>query len=310
MIRNFDQVTSNWLTEVTRESVLEFSMQVEESNWARHAKVTLTFQDGTGRKLWLKICLHPQSGRSEVDYYLRDYVNLPGAPLVKCHDAAYEPGVGYHILLDDLSDHFHDHKEVPPTLELGLAVAEGLAQLHAHHWETGPAKEPGNWELEFANLRPGITNMERATGKAFANRFTLLQEELAERWSDPSGMTLLHGDANPTNVLTPKFADTPVYFLDRQPLDGITPYGLAVYDLAYAIAPWWNRELRLEHELAILRRWYEALSRPGYSWDRAQADWTLSVEHCLFVPAHWCIDPTECDSMRWLWGWQLENLDG
>jgi hypothetical protein len=123
-------------------------------------------------------------------------------------------------------------------------------------------------------------------------------------------MTMLHGDINPTNVLTPKSADAPVFFLDRQPLDGKTPYGLALYDLAYAIAPWWPRTLRLEHEEAILRTWFETLAQPSYSWEQALADWSLSVEHCLCVPADWCIDPVECDSMRSLWEWQLGNLDG
>ncbi len=310
MIKSFDQVTSNWLAEVTGKDVVEFSMQTEESNWARHARILTTFSDGTRRKLWLKICSHPQSGKSEVDYYLQDYVNLPAAPLVNCYAADYEPGWGYCILLDDLSDDFQDRKVIPPTLEHGLALAESFAIMHGHYWESRPAKDPASWEPEFARLQKGAAHMEAATGRAYAERFAKLQVALTERWSNPAGMSVLHGDVNPTNVLTPKGQDKPVYFLDRQPLDGVTPYGVAVYDLAYSIAPWWNQCFRKEHEEAILRHWLETLNQSTYSWEQAQADWALSVEHCLLVPIDWCVDPTECESMRGLWGWQLENLDG
>lgn len=310
MIRDFNQVTGDWLTQVTQKPVVTFTMVITESNWARHAKISATQDDGSPLKLWLKICLHAESGRSEVDYYQRDYATLPNAPLLKCYDAAHEPGHGYHLLFDDLSDEFQDRKHVQPTLEHGLELAGAVGRMHAHHWQSGSPKDPAEWEPPFARLRRGIENLEQATGKPFAHRFEKLAKDLADRWSQPIGMAMLHGDINPTNVLTPKEGESPLYILDRQPLDGKTPYGVAVYDLAYAIAPWWPRSLREEHEEAILRHWFETLAQPTYPWEQARADWRLSVEHCLFVIADWCVEAEECESMRWLWGWQLENLDG
>jgi len=309
-VKTFDQITKEWLSEVLGEPISGFEMKTEESNWARHARIAAHQSTGGVRKLWFKLCLHPKLGRSEVDYYLRDYVELVDPPLVPCYDAGYEPGVGYHLLLADLSEDFHDRKVVPPTLDHGIAIAEAIACLHRVYWETGSPRKESDWEPEFAALRPGLPIMERAAGQEMTTRFNEHARKLSKRWSEPTGLTLLHGDINPTNVLTPKNADAPVYFLDRQPLDGVTTYGLAVYDLAYAIAPWWPRDFRMETETQILRSWFETLQQPTYSWEQAQADWALSVEHCLHVPLGYCVTEEMAEEKSWLWKWQLGNQLG
>jgi hypothetical protein len=309
-LRRFDQIDSRWLSEVLGEAVIEFSMATEESNWAQHAVIKATVEGGAVRNLWFKLCLHPRSGRSEVDYYLRDFVDLPNAPLVHCYDAGYEPGVGYHLLLADLSEDFHDRKVVPPTLEHGLALAEAVARMHRHYWETGTPKPESEWESHLAELRAGVEVVERVTGGVLSAKFEAHAKKLSKRWSRPEGQTLLHGDINPTNVLTPKTADSPVYFLDRQPLDGPTPYGLALYDLAYAITPWWPREFRSTHEGEILRCWFDTLDQPSYSWELAQADWALSVEQCFHIPLGHCATEESAEKWAWLWKWQLGNMLG
>ena len=121
-------------------------------------------------------------------------------------------------------------------------------------------------------------------------------------------MSLLHGDLNPTNVLTPRGAESPVYFLDRQPFKWSLTYGVAVYDLAYFVIPWWPEQARHEWGHAVLRRWHEALDKPGYSWSEAQADWRLSVEQCLHVPLEWCSKAATMESMRWLWEAQFARV--
>ena len=40
----------------------------------------------------------------------------------------------YYLLLDDLSETHIEAAEKAPTLEYGLALAEGLAVMHAHWW--------------------------------------------------------------------------------------------------------------------------------------------------------------------------------
>ena len=305
-----EQLTAEYLSRALGQPVESFTFTSEESNWARQVPIRATLVGGAEKRLRLKLCLGETFGRSEVDYYVRDYVGLENAPLVRCYDAEFMPGIGYHLLLEDLSETHADRKTVPPTLAHGLALAEALARLHAHRWESGSVPDDSAWERYFAAIRPGVEVIERLMGRAFSEKFEAHAEAMRERWADPRGMTLLHDDVNPTNVLTPKGADAPVFLLDRQPFDWSLTYGVAVYDLAYSLCPWWPYEFRVAHEEAILRKWHETLGKPDYSWERAKADWTLSVERCLHVPIEWCASPDTAESMRWLWGWQLGNLLG
>jgi len=297
-IQRMDQVTPAWLTAVLGEEVVDIKFAMSTSNWAQSASIEAWMASGHRRSFWLKICHGSTFGPSEVDYYLRDYIDLVDAPLVTCHDACFESGIGYHVLLDDLSADFSDRKSVPATLEHGLALAAAIARLHAHHWENGSPPKAADWDLYFAQIRPGIEPIEAATGRSFRAEFESHAERLRQRWSNPVGLTLLHGDINPTNVLSPKGADAPVYILDRQPFDWNITYGLAAYDLAYAIVPWWPHDFRMQNQLAILGYWFENLGQPGYSWEQAQSDWDLSVEHCLHIPIEWCREPDDVERMR------------
>jgi hypothetical protein len=85
-------------------------------------------------------------------------------------------------------------------------------------------------------------------------------------------------------------------------------YFIAVADLAYFLVIWWPPQTRRECEAQILRHWYDALGRPDYSWQQAQADWRLSVEQCLNVPFEWCSKADTVVKMRWLWEFQLANV--
>ena len=121
-------------------------------------------------------------------------------------------------------------------------------------------------------------------------------------------MSLLHGDLNSMNVLTPKADTRPVYFLDRQPFEWSLTYGVAAYDLAYFLVLWWPESIRVACETPILRCWYENVEQEGYSWEEAQADWRISVEQCLHVPLEWCSKPQTAEKMRWLWEIQLARV--
>ena len=265
--------------------------------------------DGSTRALRLKICLGQTFGRSEVDYYTRDYVGLRDAPLVPCLDAQFDPAVGYHILLDDLSKTHRDRRDAPPSLAYGMAAAEALGRMHRHHWETMPAPIPAKIDRYFDEFRGGLAAMEHATGRSLRQRFDRHEQAFRSRWADPAGMSLLHGDLNPTNVLTPRISEEPVYFLDRQPFDWSMTYGVAVSDLAYFMILWWPEETRRKCELPVLRRWYESVGDSDYTWDRAQEDWRLSIEQCLNVPLEWCSKAATLDSMRWLWQLQLDRVE-
>lgn len=310
MITDPSQVTVEWLSEILGEQVLRVEASARESSWAKGSALRAALVDGSEVALWLKICLGDTFGRSELDYYLQDYVDVPDLPLVRCYCGCFEEGTGYWLLLDDLSADYRDRKTVPPTLDHGLAVARALARLHAPYWESREPPSPDAWAKYFRHIKPGVAPTERASGIPLEARFNTHAEALVERWQDPRGMTLLHGDLNPTNVLTPNDCQEPVFFLDRQPFDWSLTYGLAVYDLAYATVPWWPFEFRRKSEEEILRCWHEGIGRSNYSWQQAREDWQLSVEHCLHVPMEWCREPDQVESMRWLWQWQLGNTLG
>jgi hypothetical protein len=302
-------VTAAWLSQTLGEPVESVQVLPGTGNWSQQAALEVSLRGGAQRCLRLKVCLGTTFGCSEVDYYTRDYVDLAGAPLVRCLDAAFEPGVGYHLLLDDLSATHTDRRDAAPTLDHGLALAEALATLHRHHWQSQPAPEPATLDRYFDEIRPGIQALEQATGLAVQARHARHEAAFRQRWADPRGMTLLHGDVNPTNVLTPKAAEGPVLILDRQPFDWSLAYGLAVYDLAYATVPWWPGAAFQAHALAALRHWHDCVGRADYPWEQALADWHLSVQQCLDVPLEWCSKPDTLTGMRWLWEAQLARVE-
>ena len=150
--------------------------------------------------------------------------------------------------------------------------------------------------------------MERATGYSLRERFALHEQAFRQRWANPKGMSLLHGDLNPQNVLTPSGHEGPPYFLDRQPFDWSLTYGAAASDLAYFMIPWWPEQERERCDLVVLRHWYDALGASEYSWNEAQADWRLSMEQCLNVPMEWCSKPSTFESMQRLWQSQFSRV--
>lgn len=308
VIRSEDEVCATWLSDVLAQSVEHVRIASDNANWSRQLSIEARLIDGTVRALRLKVCLGDTFGRSEVDYYTRDYVDLRDAPLVPCFDAQYDPAVGYHILLDDLAATHRDRRDAAPSLTYGMAVAEALGRMHRHHWESMPAPDDAALDRYFDEIRPGLAAMERATGCPLQERFESHERAFRSRWAKPEGMSLLHGDLNPTNILTPRDAEAPVYFLDRQPFNWSLTYGVAASDLAYFMIPWWPEHARYEHEQAVLRRWYESLGKPDYSWRQAQADWRLSVEQCLNVPMEWCSKVATLDRMRWLWEVQFARV--
>lgn len=309
VLRQASDVTPTWLSEVLGQPVTHVSVLPGTGNWSQQATLQVALGDGTLQTLRLKICLGQTFGRSEVDYYTRDYADLADAPLVRCFAAHFEPGVGYHLLLQDLSATHHDRRDVLPTRDYGFSVAQAMAAMHRHHWQTQPAPNEATLNRYLDEIRPGIAALEAATGRAIQSRYAAHEQAFRQRWADPRGMSLLHGDVNPTNVLTPKTGDHPVYFLDRQPFDWSLTYGLAVYDLAYAMVPWWPEPVFRDHAQAILRHWYDHLHQPDYSWDQAQADWRLSVAQCLDVPLEWCSKEDTLTRMRWLWEAQWTRIE-
>jgi hypothetical protein len=335
------EITAAWLTEVLfRAGALEagrvetVTFELAGASWSRNARLRLGYSEASSgerpERLFLKICAGPSAvfGPSEVHYYTRDYLAHPGAPLPRCYDAAYraEPRA-YHVLLADLSATHVDGFQVEPGLEMGRSVADALARLHTAHWgaaarvPAGPAggAGAGEGELEryFGWIEPGLAPLLAAAGDALAPAGRAVLERvfgrhraaMRRRAQRPAGLTLVHGDTNPGNLLFPRRAPGPVYVIDRQPFDWSLQCWLAASDLAILMVLHWEVEPRRALELPVLRAYREALSGCGveYSWDELFWDYRFSVAQCLEFAVEWCVLPKDRTGMRWLWERQLHR---
>src|SRR5690349_9491024 len=102
VITDAGQATAEWLTAVlTRDGALragrvrKIGADAEKSVWSQIVRLRPRYDDDAAGELpaalLLKICAGDDAvfGSSEVDYYIRDYVGLPDAPIPRCYDAQF-----------------------------------------------------------------------------------------------------------------------------------------------------------------------------------------------------------------------------
>ena len=240
-------------------------------------------------------------------YYTRDYVGVKDVPLIRCYDAAYSQELcRYHLLLDDLSETHIEAVHKPPTLEHGLALADGLAAMHAVWWgadRLAQANAPihsAEFVRRFVDIaEPGVGHiLARFTSDLEPDWPDLMHElyekhprRIIERTRDPNGFTVIHGDPNVTNILVPREADRPIFLIDRQPFDWSLTTWLGTFDLAHAFVLNWETGARRRWEEPILRRYHEGLVQRGiggYSWEQLLVDYRLSVPVCVYIATEYC----------------------
>jgi hypothetical protein len=323
VITDVDQVTNEWLTAVlsqsdalTQGAVAAHQREAGAGNWSTNSKLTLTYTaEAAGRlpqRLFLKLANTDLGDGesfddSEVNYYTRDYVDVPNAPLPHCYHTAYSEKLKrYHILLDDLSETHIVATEKPPTLAYGLALAEALATLHGRWWGTqGLAKA----EVEihtaahiqtFVDISyPGVAHiLNRVPNdlkphwpEAMHTLFAQHPSALIARTQDANGFTLIHGDAGEYNIMVPRVGETPIYLIDRQPFNWSLTVWLGAYDLAYALVLDWDVDLRRQYEIPVLKRYQAHLMQQGvagYTWERLYDDYRLCVAMCVYIATEYC----------------------
>lgn len=335
VITGVEQVNERWLTDaltaagaLSGGAVARVALEAGQRSLSTVARLALAYTpDARGarpQRLFLKICAtelgDASLGPSEVHYYTRDYVGVAGVPLITCYDAVFSAEQRcYHLLLDDLSATHGESHGRRPALAYGLALAEGLARMHAHWWgaerlaaagESLPA--PAQIERYVAMAHAGLEAMlESVRGQIEAHWEPALRDlfahhpaKMMERAADANGFTLVHGDANPGNILAPFVGDAPVYLIDRQPFDWSLTAWLGVSDLAYMMAHWWESDIRRALELPILRRYHETLLAAGvrgYGWEQLLRDYRLCVVQSVYVAAEWCRNEADCVEMKWAW---------
>jgi len=327
VITHIDQVTSKWLTAVLKNSgglrkghVLSFEVDTGTGNWSESGRLRLTYATGSEGELpgslFLKLVNTDIADDedddesftdSEVRYYLNDYVDVPDAPLLRCYDAAFSPELQrYHILLDDVSESHVEAGRKEPTLEYGLALAEGLAALHAHWWgaerlvEAGaPVHEPAVIKRFVDIARPGAGHIISQLREELEPHWPEVIYELYQRHpaalirrsQDNQGFTIIHGDLGEYNILVARDGLRPLYFIDRQPFNWSLTTWLGVYDLAYAIVLDWPVAIRRAHEEAILRHYHQQLldrGIEGYTWQELFDDYRLCVAMGVYIATEYC----------------------
>lgn len=338
-ILDIDQVNARWIESCLRNSgalidgaVQSIDVRANRADNSQNARITVHYAPAsTGAlpaSLFLKLCSGDGVfGPSEVLYYTRDYAGLVDAPLLRCYDAQYQDAPrAYHVLLEDVSEtHFNNHERAP-ALPYGLELSEALAKLHAHLWGEPrftplgyPMPSAAFIEQYVAQSQPGLPVLIRELGdelpaawrEALMRFFDEHPRRMIERARDPNGFTVVHGDDNPGNVLSPRSGgEPPLYLIDRQPFDWSLAVWLGVSDVSYAIAHWWPVETRRACEHAMLQRYYDTLVQrgvQGYSFRQLLADYRLSIGLSLYVAVGWCAELADPAPMKWLWWSQLQK---
>lgn len=323
VITGIEQVYVEWLTAVltnsgalTHGAVESFELGLGRGNWSTSGQLIVQYtanaQGALPQRLFLKLVDTDLGdgesfGGSEVTYYTHDYIDVDGAPLLRCYDAAYSAALQrYHILMDDVSATHIEAAKKEPTLEHGLALAEGLAVLHARWWgaqRLADAQAPihsASHIQRFVDIaEPGVghivsryaAELKPHWQAALRELYTHHPQAIIERSRDLNGFTIIHGDAGCTNILVPRNGDRPLYIIDRQPFDWSLTNWLGVYDIAYAIVLDWDIELRQRCEMPILRRYHERLTErgvAGYTWEQLLDDYRLCVPMCVYIATEYC----------------------
>lgn len=305
-------VTPQWLEAALGRRVHSFERTEAVSIWGAHVLIVAQVEgEQAPLKLRVKVGSATVFGRGEVDYYVRTFVGLVDAPLVRCYQAEAD-ATHYHLLLDDLTDTHQNQDDVPVTETYGRSLVESLAQLHAHHWAL-PPPDAADIEASLREARAGLPVMLDAMEEGFsaAERATVrevfdwLARALRRRAQDPAGFSWVHGDLNPGNILAPRAGPGRVLLIDYQPfLEPPPSTGLAMSDLAQAMVLWWPQDARRTWAQALVEYWHAQLQSRGAGYaspDRLREDWQLCVAQTLVVPASRCSEPGAVTALRWLW---------
>lgn len=333
-------VSQNWLESVLSNGLRlpSFKLHPLEANNSSIARLLFEEDPPVGhvpRSCILKLCPagHDFLAASEINYYNRDYLELNDAPIPKCYQAAWAGGVtseskgqSYALFLEDLSVGYTDNKMIDPTDAHAANLGHALGQLHAHHW--GHDADPeGRHDLKsdfggyLAHVSKGLEPVLHEMGDALDTSsrarlhslFDTDAERILERAIAGNSLTLVHGDPNPTNVLTcttHQKGRPPLFLIDRQPFDWSMRVWLGASDLVYAAVPFWSEEHRRALQTTLLQSYHRSLVANGvenYSLVDLQEDWRVCACMAAFTAIEWGSDPKSLTGMKWLWEKQLRR---
>ncbi|MEM1277043.1 MAG: phosphotransferase [Pseudomonadota bacterium] len=338
--RDLEGVTQGWLEAVLNQGKPLPQCKLIPINANSSNAAFLSFSDSprfadVPQTCILKLCPagHSFLAASEVNYYTRDYVGLTDAPIPECYHAVWDGGQtaqslgeGYALFLEDLSADYTDNKLVEPTEEHAAQLGKALGQLHAKHWgrdadPDGPHDLQADLKRYLAHVSKGLApilddledTLDVSSRERLTKAFDVDADLMLQRALKGHGLTLVHGDPNPTNVLTcdtPKQGCLPLYLIDRQPFDWSLRLWLGASDLVYATVPFWSEQHRRAYQNNLLQCYHQNLLAQGvsgYSIEELHEDWSLCACVAVFTAIEWGADPETLKDMKWLWETQLRR---
>ena len=184
--------------------------------------VSLTYSDAAPpdmpKRLFVKRC--DQWGEfadAEVGWYTFIAPLCPYLKPVPCYGYEIDAGAeSYTLLLADLTETHNHNFGVTPTFERYVPIVEQFAALHAGWWNHA---ELGTFtgQLPTAEVVERALEMARDGKERMIENFELTPEQrdiinhvfathpqrLIERGRDTQTLTCVHGDPNPSNLLSP-----------------------------------------------------------------------------------------------------------
>lgn len=240
----------------------------------------------------------PEGGLPELVFYRELAPELPSPPMVRCLATAPPGSEQQWFILEDLrSSHSHPPWPYYPDHKRAHEAVAALAQLHARWWEA-PAlgSTIGTLHTETslrtmvygisANL-PGFID-DLGHDLPLSDRLvleTVFSSSLRPwlRLVEPRALTVTHGDAHTGNFLFPRSGQGATYLFDWQ----LWHLDVGPRDLAFLIALHFDRAVRQQLELPLLRFYHAELIGAGvsnYSFDDLLLDYRRSLVRNLTFP--------------------------
>ena len=324
IIAHPDAASPEWLTEVLHQSrclpqgrIVRVGATSESSYTSTLVRLTLTYSDDAPptvpTHLLLKLSqsdseqrvVGSRQRRYEVEFYNSVVASMPKPPIPRCYQAVYceETGTS-HLLFDDVSEsHFPGHPSLPPPAPQASKAMDAFAAFHAFWWDhpalgnidslpsqKSVAEHVANTREHFPRFADALDNRFTGSQRRVYERTLAALPRLWERVIRDQNLTLIHGDANFSNVLLPHDPDQEEALIIDWQLWGIS---FAVEDLSHLIALFWDREHRQMMERDLLRRYHQGLIRHGvedYEWTDCWEDYRLAVLlRVLFMPMWFCL---------------------
>lgn len=296
-------VLSQWLRDsgtLSRGDILHLEIDLEhQTDISRLTFVTATFSSGAPANLPVRMVvktpLSSDHRPAEVQFYREVAPVLPTPPLVRCLATVEDEGT---IVLEDLrATHNHRPWPIPPSRPQAETAIDALAHVHARYWEVetlGHTIGQLHTEQSLTNMVQGIAAALPAFMDEFGEALTADGREVYKqvfssslkpwlRLTDPRALTIVHGDAHSWNFLFPRSDSGPAYLIDWQ----LWHVDVGARDLAFFIALHWYPGRRRELELALLRRYHEALLThriDNYTFDDLWLDYRRAVVRNLTIP--------------------------